>query len=161
MYTEVRIFLLYLPILSVQTSNSHKIDSNARLTSNLNQISKQNGAWQSMIVKLKTAHGMTLKQLKDVESKMLALNETNKKLTEKNADSSASLQRAKKEHQNMLNQLKDLETKCNVEKTKAYDHCYRMINENKKKQWCTVCQKEGGRFYCSRECEEYHWYVFC
>lgn len=120
-------------------------------------MSKQNGSWQSMIVKLKTAHGMKLKQLKDVESKIVALNEANKKLAVKNADSNGSLQRAKKEYQNIVEQMKDVETKCNQEKTKAYDQCYRMINENKMKQWCAVCQKPGGRYYCSSECEEYYW----
>lgn len=122
-------------------------------------MSKQNGEWQSMVAKLKTSHGNILKTLENVESKMEALNETNKTLVGKNTGLNMSIQRVTKQYQDLTVQLKDVEAKCNMEKTNAFEQCYQMINDNKKKQWCTVCQKQGGRYYCSTQCEEYYWYV--
>lgn len=122
-------------------------------------MSKQNGEWQSMVVKLKKSHGNTLKTLKKVESKMEALNMVNKTLGEKNIGSNISMQRITKQCQDLSIQLEDVKKKCNVEKTNAFEHCYKTVEENKKKQWCMMCQKEGGRYYCSTQCEEYYWYV--
>lgn len=91
---------------------------------------------------------------------MEALSTVNKTLVEKNANLNSTMQRVTNQYQVLSNQMKDVEAKCNKEKTNAYEQCYLMVSENKKKQWCVVCQEPGtGRYYCSNECEEYYWSV--
>lgn len=120
---------------------------------------KQNDEYQSTIVKLKTQHESAQKLLIEAESKVTQLDADNKALTEKNTGLNMSLQWAVKQYQDTMTRLKDVETKCNLEKNTAYEQCYRIINDNKKKQWCAVCQKQGGRYYCSSKCEDKYWYV--
>lgn len=109
------------------------------------------------LIKLKTQHATIKKSLKDAESKMAALQVENKSLMEKNTGLNVSLQWAVKQYQDSLNRLKDVEKKSNLEKTNVFEHCQRMITDNKKHQWCAVCQKPGGRYYCSKRCEENYW----
>lgn len=129
-----------------------------KLSDELDQMSKQNDEWQARMAELKKAHGNTLKTLKKVETKMENLSAANKKLVEKNANLNSSMTRVTKQYQMLSNQIGDIEAKCNQEKTKAYEECYQRVSDNKKKQWCVVCQKQGpGRYYCSNDCEEYYW----
>lgn len=132
---------------------------NARITDNLGQMYKEKGEWQSMMVKLKAAHVNAVKSAKHTESKMAESHQANKMLVEKNTSLNVALQRTTKQYQDLLGQMKDVETKCNLEKSNAFEECYRMISDNKKKQWCVVCEKQGGRYYCSSQCEEYFWFV--
>lgn len=152
-------FLNFISTLSVHVHDKCSHFSNKELAKNLNEISNKSGECQSAMVKLKTQHGAAKKMLKDVESKVVTLDAQNKALIEKNTGLNVSLQWAVKQYQESLNRLKDVEKKCDMEKSSAFEQCYEIINDNKKKQWCSTCQKEGGRYYCSRKCEEKYWYV--
>lgn len=123
------------------------------------EISKQNEEYESTIAKLKTQHESAQKLLIEAELKATQFEADNRLLTEKNTGLNKSLQWAVKQYQDTLACLKHVQTTCNLEKSTAYEQCCRIINDNKKKQWCTVCQKEGGRYYCSRKCEDKYWYV--
>lgn len=117
----------------------------------------QNGDCQLTIEKLEAERVAAIKLLLDAESKGARLDVENKRLTEKNSGLDLSLQCARKNHQNTLERLREVERKCNLEKSEAFEHCYRIISDNKGKQWCSVCQESGGRYYCSSKCEEKYW----
>lgn len=131
--------------------------SNKELTNNLNEISNKSGECQTTMVKLKTQHAATKKMLKDAEAKMATMDAQSRAIIEKNTGLNVSLQWAVKQYQDSVARLKDLETKCNIDKSSAFEQCYRMINDNKKKQWCAMCQKSGGRYFCGSKCEEKYW----
>lgn len=120
---------------------------------------KEKGELQSIVDKLKATHGSTLKTLQDTQWKLASLTEVYNDLEGRNKGLDKSLQWSIKQYKDMLVRFKDVETNCNLAKCNAIEECKRMVNENKKKQWCAVCQKSGGRYYCSDECEESNWYV--
>lgn len=127
------------------------------MTNNFNEISTKGVESQTILVKLKSQHCTAKKLLKDAETKMATMDAQNKALLEKNTSLNFSLQWISKQYQDSLRQLKDVETKCNMDKTSAFEQCYRMINDNKKKQWCSMCQKPGERYFCDNKCEEMYW----
>lgn len=127
------------------------------MTNNFNEISTKGVESQTILVKLKSQHCTAKKLLKDAETKVATMDAQNKALLEKNTSLNFSLQWISKQYQDSLRQLKDVETKCNMDKTSAFEQCYRMINDNKKKQWCSMCQKPGGRYFCDNKCEEMYW----
>lgn len=120
-------------------------------------MSNKSGESQAIMVKLKTQHTAAKKMLKDAESRAAQLDAQNRVLMEKNTGLNVSLQWAVKQYQDSLSRLKEIETNCNLEKASAFEQCYRMINDNKKKQWCATCQKAGGRYFCGSKCEEKFW----
>lgn len=125
----------------------------------MNQLCVKNGECQATIDKLRKQHEAAQQLLLDAESKVDRLETENRALCKKNIGLELSVQWAEKKHENTLLRLKDVERRCNLEKSAAFEQCYNIINDNKKRQWCATCQKSGGHYYCSSKCEEKYWSV--
>lgn len=123
------------------------------------KMNDQNNDWQTTMVKLKTQHAATKKSLKDAESRLATIDAENKTLVEKNTSLNVSLQWAVKQYHEQVGRVKDIESTTKMDKTNLLQHCHHLIAENKKRQWCVVCHKQGGSFYCSSTCKETYWYA--
>lgn len=84
-------------------------------------------------------------RLQNSEAKIVQLANENKRLEEINQQLNKSLDELSLKNNTMIDQM-TAESK-------------QMINDAKKKQWCVTCNKQGGRYYCSSQCEEIYWYV--
>lgn len=125
----------------------------SQLAEHLDQMTKQSGEWQAMAAQLKTSNSNMSKKLRNVETKLAVLNETNQILMERETDLNLSVQLATQKYQVAQSRLEELQG----EHSKTVARYQSTINESKKKQWCTMCQKEGGRYYCSSQCEDDFW----
>lgn len=101
----------------------------------------------------------TTKRLKEAEWGMVTLNQQNNELAGRNAGLNKSLQWQVKQYQDLLAKQNDMEWKFNDEKQKTLQFCEYMIKENKKHQWCAMCQERGKPYFCSDECKQSHRYV--
>lgn len=129
------------------------------MSAKLNQSPDKYVDWQATIAKLNAKLAATQNLLKDAEMQLSASQAENKVLVRKHDALDESLQWAVNKHQDALGRLREFEKKHKLDQTNLFEHCHRLITDNKKRQWCTMCLKPGGRYFCTNKCEDNYWYV--
>lgn len=123
-------------------------EANAKIAQITNGLSEKNMTNANLNVKQAQIEAMNRElnnRLQNSEAKNAQLASENKRLEEINQQLNKSLDELSLKNQTMIDQM-TAESK-------------QMTADAKKKQWCVTCDKQGGRYYCSSQCEEIYWYV--
>lgn len=116
---------------------------NGKLENNLSQISMNNAESNVKVVKYEAKIRDLMNRLNNSDMKNAQLTGENKSLEEINKELTTALDDLSLKNKNLVNQMKA--------------QSMQMLAEVKKKQWCAMCGKPGGRYYCSSHCEEIFW----
>lgn len=121
-------------------------EANAKIAQINHGLSEKNMTNANLNVKQAQIEAMNRdlnNRLQNSEAKIVQLAGENKRLEEINQQLNKSLDELSLKNQTMIDQM-TAESK-------------QMTADAKKKQWCVTCDKQGGRYYCSSQCEEIYW----
>lgn len=127
------------------------------LSARLNAVSTKSAYMTTTIAKLQETNIGLVNSLKSAETKNVHLTNVNKNLMDGHIKLNTSMDNALLENKILTHRLKELQAKSEAVKNQTYEHYARMITDIKKKQWCATCGMPGGRYFCSPQCETYHW----